>query len=377
MISQAEPQVDVFIAVHTPARPIERAVASVLDHTRARVRVTVVAHNVDPKLIENRLAGLSHDTRLRVVRYADAYRSPAGPKNFALELATAPYVTMLDSDDTLEPGALDAWLEAADLGNGARADAVIAPTGSPGSGTTQPSPPIRWHRALARSSSVLHPVRDRLAYRSSPLGLIGRERFAGLRFAEGIQTGEDQPFTATMWFTHGSRVVFPVHAPRYLEHSDQNDRVTADPRAVSEEFRSMDLTFADDCVWMSNPAVRLSLLVKFVRVHYFDALHARVETWDPQTSQEMASVGRRLLNIEPRLVDLLSRADTALFHALLNSETSAPQLQELLVARSRIRSFQALLPQKLRLVLHNQAPLRTHLAGAILLRVMNRRRLRP
>lgn len=376
MISQAEPEVDVFIAVHTPSRPIERAVASVLDYTRVRVRVTIVAHNVDPELIENRLAGMSHDARLRVVRYADAYRSPAGPKNFALGLSTAPYAAMLDSDDTLEPGALDAWLEAADLGNGLRADAVIAPTGSPGSCTPQPSPPIRWHRTFTRSSRVLHPIRDRLAYRSSPLGLIGRERFAELRFAEGVQTGEDQPFTATMWFTPGSRVVFPVHAPRYLEHSDQSDRVTADPRAVSEEFRSLDLTFADDRVWMSNPALRLSLLVKFVRVHYFDALHARVETWNQQTSQEMSSVGRRLLSIEPRLVDLLSRADAALFHALLNSETSAPQLQELLVARSRIRSFQALLPQKLSLVLHSQGPLRTHLAGAILLRVMNRRRLR-
>lgn len=376
MTNHSAPEVDLFIAVHTPTRPVERAVASVLDHTRARVRVTVIAHNVAPELIKLRLAELIEDPRLRVVPYMDGYRSPAGPKNLALEMATAPYTAMLDSDDTLERGALDAWLEAADLGNGVRADAVIAPTGSPDSDTAEPSPPIRWHKVLARRSRALHPVRDRLAYRSSPLGLIGRQRFSELRFAEGIQTGEDQPFTATMWFTPESRVVFPMHAPRYLEHSDQDDRVTADPRAVAEEFRSLDLTFDEDRVWMTDPAVRLSLVVKFVRVHYFDALHTRVDKWSPQTSQEMASIGRRLLDLEPRLVNLLSRSDAALFRALLTPDTSATRLQELLVVRSRIRSLDALLPRKLRYTLHSQSPLRTHVAGAILLRAMNFRRLR-
>ena len=50
-----QPVVDVVIAVHTAQRPVARAVASVLD-CRAPVRVTVVAHHVEPALIEANLA---------------------------------------------------------------------------------------------------------------------------------------------------------------------------------------------------------------------------------------------------------------------------------------------------------------------------------
>lgn len=374
MTNQHTPEVDLFIAVHSATRPIERAVASVLEHTQARVRVTVIAHNIDPERIRNRLSNFLSDPRLRVLAYGDQYRSPAGPKNYALSLATAPYVAMLDSDDTLEAGALDAWMAAADLGDGQYADAVIAPTSTPGSIISQPSPPIRWHRVFGSRPSVLHPVRDRLAYRSSPLGLIGRQKFAELRFAEGIQTGEDQPFTATMWFTPGTQVVYPIHAPRYLEHSDQDDRVTADPRPVSDEFRSMTMTFALDQAWMTNNSVRLSLTVKFVRVHFFDALRARTSSWSDEIAVEVANTARHLVSTEPNLLGLLSRADAALFKALLDPTTPAAQLEQLLAARSKIRSLAALLPHKLRYLLHSQAPLRTHLAGAILLRAMNRKR---
>ena len=61
MSSAPTPLVDVIIPVHTPARPVDRAVGSVLagglpvrDH--GGVHITVVCHNVGAALIRDRIA---------------------------------------------------------------------------------------------------------------------------------------------------------------------------------------------------------------------------------------------------------------------------------------------------------------------------------
>lgn len=363
-----EPLVDVVIAVHQSSRPIERAVASILENTIAAVRVTVVVHNTELGAIAKRLEYFEHDTRLRVVSYVDGIPSPAGPMNYGFDLATAPYVSLLGSDDEFEAGALDAWLAAAE-GVPGYADAVIAPTASQIGGSLQASPPIRWTRANKKRAFKLDPVRDRLAYRSAPLGLIGRKKYGALRFAEGLQTGEDQPFTAELWFTPGASIVFPAFAPRYIEHADQPDRVTRTTRSVREEFRSVEDTFAPDQPWLVEPSMRLSLIVKFVRVHFFDAAIARVgNNWDVQAAREMAEIGTHLLKIEPRVLRLLSSNDERIFRALLEVSTDERELQRLLQARENLRSFGAIFPRRLRFAFHSQAPLRFHLAGLILLR---------
>ncbi|WP_017793223.1 glycosyltransferase family A protein [Leucobacter salsicius] len=367
------PDVDVIIAVHTPTRPVHRAISSVLSHTLAKARITVVVHNTDPAPIHAQLLEFLDDPRVRFATHQDEYRTPAGPKNVGLKMATAPFVAMLDSDDTLEPGALDAWLAAARL-EGGYADAVIAPTASV-NGMFHPSPPVRQGHVRSGRLRPLNPVKDRLAYRSSPLGLIGRSKFAHLRFAEGVPTGEDQPLTAELWFSPGSRVVFPVLAPKYQEHHDQSDRVTGVIRSVAEEFRSLDFTLDPAAVWGRQPGVRLSLAAKLIRVHVFDAVRNRVgHGWDDLSAQQTSLVIKRILEWEPRARFVLARADEALLDALCGGSCTEAELEKLLAARSQLRSAQALLPKRLRFMLHAQAPLRFHAAGVLLARRVNRPR---
>lgn len=364
--------VDVVIAVHTPTRPVERAVASVLDHTSATVRVTVVVHNTELEPIHSRLKQFQDDARLRLVHHVDGFSTPAGPKNAGLAIATAEFVAMLDSDDQLEPGALDAWLFAARQPM-QTADFVIAPSSSPG-GRLKPSPPVRWSRVGRRRSARLDPSADRLFYRASPLGLIGRERFGHVRFSEGIATGEDQALTAEVWSTPGAQIVFPVFAPRYLEFDDQGDRVTREPRAVAEEFRSLDFTLAPGAPWATSSSLRLALATKLIRIHLFDGVRQRLPAaWDSQTATALAEVAERILDWEPRASQLLSRADANLLHAVLTAEKGVDRMCELQRASARLRSFPALVPQRFARVFHAQAPLRYHLAGA-LLRLRTRRR---
>lgn len=373
-----QPLVDAVIAVHSPTRPIERAVGSILDHTRADVRVTVVIHNTDPEPILARLRPYADDPRLRTDVFADGIPSPAGPMNRGFDLATAAYTTLLGSDDAFEPGAIDAWLAAARLPGGRRADAVIAPVRDE-AGRLHPSPPVRSTRIGARRngrssrrSAELDGARDRLAYRAAALGLIGRDRFGGLRFAEGVETGEDQPFSAELWFAPGSRIVFPVRAPGYRVHADQHDRVTHGARSVDTEFRVLEALLDPGASWSRDPAARLSLAVKLIRMQLFDAVRNRLEGWDPQTAEQLARVARRVLKWEPRAPRLLARVDERLLRAILAADTDTARLGELLEARTRLRSPAALLPRRPGYALHPQAPLRFHLAGALLLRLGSR-----
>src|SRR5690625_4325082 len=92
------PRVDVIIAVHTPQRPILRAVSSVLDHTSADVRVTVVVHNTELAPIAVHLTRYAADHRLRLAHFVDGVPSPAGPMNHGLSLATAEFTALLGSD---------------------------------------------------------------------------------------------------------------------------------------------------------------------------------------------------------------------------------------------------------------------------------------
>ena len=85
----------------------------------------------------------------------------------------------------------------------------------------------RFHRG------DLDPVRDRLAYRTAPLGLLKRETVErlGLRFPEGLPTGEDQAFSARLWF-EGRGLRYAAGAPRYVVGADAVTRVSTTPRPL-------------------------------------------------------------------------------------------------------------------------------------------------
>ncbi|GAA1780657.1 glycosyltransferase family 2 protein [Leucobacter iarius] len=355
----AEPMVDVVIAVHRETRPIGRAVASALDGTSADVRVTVVAHHLDPETLRGPLGEVADDARVRVVRFDDGLQSPAGPKNHGLSIATGRYVSMLDSDDVFELGAIDSWLATAERD---RADAVIAAKRS-AAGRVESAPPVRVGRRCR-----LDGARDRLSYRTAVHGgLIRRARFLELRFSEGLRTGEDHRFTAELWFS-GARVSYPVGAPGYRELTDQQDRVTADVPPVVDEFRYLDELLDPGTSWMRDARSRSALLVKLVRLQLFDAVNNRLAQWDGAVAAELSEVARRLVETEPRLRNALSAAEDRLLSAVLAAEGSSDRLAALVAARGSLRSPAALIPRSWWRALGRQAPLRTHLAGAMLVR---------
>lgn len=357
--------VDVVIAVHTADRPIERAVSSLMDaglttapDSNGRLRVTVVCHNTDIGPIRARVAP-EHRERVRFVQFVDGIHSPAGPFNRGIALASGRWVSIMGSDDSVEQNALVRWVEAAVAD---QVDVLLAPMAHAG-GASIHTPVVRRTRRTA-----LDPVADRLTYRTAPLGLMRLEtiRRLGLEFPTQYATGEDQAFSARLWFS-GSNIGYGRGLPRYLVHDDATVRVTSTHRSVTE-----DLAFATDLVdsaWFVGltEIQQASIVTKLIRVHVFShtMMRAVSGTWNALDAGHMAGVVRSLLFAAPRAVRPLSRADRDVLDAIVHLENDPDVMKTLTSQRRAFSHPRTWLPRNVSHSWHPEAPLRFMTASAL------------
>lgn len=356
----SEPIVDLTIAVHTRTRPIERAVASALHANSTPLRVTVVAHNIDAEIIRQNLGELAGDERVRLLHLEDGISSPAGPMNLGFAAAEAEFFAVMGSDDELAPGAIDSWVSLARTSDSAAVLARIQRVG----GSIEPSPPVRAGRSIA-----LDPVKDRLAYRSAPLGLLRRREFGELRFSAGLRSGEDLPFVTQVWFS-GARVAFDRAGPAYLVHADAGDRVTAEPRPVEHDFAFLERIIGAPWAERLSAVERHAIAVKLIRVHVFDAILNRrsLAAWPEGDREQFASIVRGLLRWGGHPERDLSVLDRRALDAVLDTRVSDIELTSRGLKRSRYAHPFALVPRNPLRLFARQAPFRTLFAGWLLLR---------
>ncbi len=371
----AGPTVDVVVAVHDARRQTERAVRSVLDGSEgADVRVTVVAHDLARADVEASMTPATlGDPRLRILEHRDGVPSPAGPFTAGLDAATAPWVSIMGSDDRLSPGAIEHWLEVArDTG----AEVVLAQVRLEGATVATPPTRVRPRATLRhrpgqldlgvglRRRTDLDLVRDRLSYRSAPLGLLSRaavER-TGARLLPGAQVGEDVPFVTRLFA--GARVALAYQAP-YLVGTDAVDRTTYVPRPVSEQLVAVTALLDDPWLAVRPVRERTAVVTKLLRIHVFGAILTRADPgwWTPQERADLASVTRRLLEAGPGATGALSLADHDLLEAVLDPSVPAETLVGRAHARRRHGTPRTLLVRDWRRTLDREAPLRLIVAS--------------
>jgi hypothetical protein len=324
------PAIDLIIPIHDPSRPLERAVRSVLQSggAHAAIRVNVVCHNLGAAEIE---AILPEDLRgaVRLLEYRDGEPSPAGPFMHGIRSATAEYVSIMGSDDTLEPGALGGWLERARRFD---ADAVIPPERH-ASGRKVATPPTRPWR-----SGLLDPIRDRLSYRTAPLGLLRRsvvERLE-LDMPSRLRSGSDQLFGLKLWFS-GSRIVYGRGLPRYVVGADARSRVTFTPRSAEEELRAVHELLLDPWVAELPARARRAIVTKSVRVHIFSAALVRDAgaRWTDEDREYLAGLIAVAGRTAPGFEIPMSIADRRLVDLMSDPESAASKIGEALRARQR------------------------------------------
>ncbi|WP_168428951.1 glycosyltransferase [Microbacterium sp. K36] len=303
------PFVDVVIACHDERRPIERAVASLVQDADVRdvVRVTVVAHGLDPAILERRLAGIDGD--IRVLPFRDGIRSAAGPFNHGLAAVEAEYCGVMGSDDFLEPGTMSRWIRHV---RAERPDAAIAQIRLQGQ-TLMPNPLVRLGRRRR-----LDAARDRLFYRTAPLGLFrtARMRELGLRMLEGVRVGEDFEFGIRLW-AQGGRIDLLRGAGAYVIGEDAAERTTLGAMTVSERLEPIVRLFDDGVFADLSPRTRTALAVKLIRITVLGNVQALAEELDDEGVIAFAALLRRLLDVAPRALLPFNRQDRRILDGLL------------------------------------------------------------
>ncbi|WP_458115320.1 glycosyltransferase [Arthrobacter sp. D2-10] len=356
--------VDLVIAVHNTARPVGRAVESVARSglvlgEQGGVRVTVVCHNVSIEEIAAQIGENLRD-KIRYLHLRDGIRSPAGPLNMGLDHATARYSAVMGSDDMHEPGALRDWF---DLAEKYGSDAVIARQRH-ADGRKIRTPVLRVGR-----TRDLDPVKDRLSYRTAPLGLIRTAtiRRLGLRFSEGLPTGEDQEFSAKLWFG-ADRIDYAARAGQYVVGADAADRVTYARRAVSQELEFVVRLARSDWYLSRSQRTKNAIATKLTRVHFFNLILTRHESggWSNQDLGELRSILNELLATAETAVCPLSIADRRLIDAILEPHSTEGRLVELALARRRFGRIDTVLPQVVRFAWSPESPVRFLPASAML-----------
>lgn len=361
---QAAPRVDVIIPVHTPNRQIDRAVRSVelagLDTGEGGdCRITVVCHNTTIAPIREKIEAASN-AKVRYLYHVDSNRSPAGPFNRGIAESSAEWFMIMGSDDTLEPEAIRLWLRQAER---IEADVLIAPEAH-----FQGSPvrtPVM--RPLRRGS--LHPVRDRLSYRTAPLGLIRRSLVdrLSLHFPSGMANGSDQLVSAKLWFS-GLRIVYGRGLPRYLVHSDAVERITLSHRDLDEDLRFATELLKDPWFAALSESSKHALVTKIIRVHLFSyvALRAASGAWDMRQASMGTMILDALLAAAPRALEPLSIADRRLTDMIaFPTPNSLASLPNLCAARRKFHHPGTWAPRNLVYALHREAPLRFMTASAL------------
>ena len=351
-----------MIATHSRLRQTDRAVRSVLDGSGdVAVRVTVVCHNLPQEEIAASLqASTLADPRVRLLEHRDGVRSPSGPFTAGLDAATAPWVSIMGSDDRLASGALPSWLAVAQRTG---AEVVLAEVRL--DGATVPTPPtrVRPGRHLRRTGR-LDLVHDRLSYRSAPLGLLSRAaiRRTGARLLPGAATGEDIPFTTRL--LAGASVALATGTP-YLVGTDASDRTTEVRRPVVDELAGITGLLADPWFGSLPAQQRAAVATKLLRVHVFGMVAHRPDPtwWTAAEREELAGVAAQLVAAAGG-AGALSLADHDLLGAILDVDRPAEEMIALGYARRRFGTPRTLVPRNWRRALDPEAPARFMVSSA-------------
>ncbi|MFJ9814284.1 glycosyltransferase family 2 protein [Streptomyces sp. NPDC101151] len=106
------PDVTVTVIVYNDAARLPRAVASVRAQTHADIEIVISDdHSTDDTpAVARQLAAQDH--RIRYLRLPENSGGCSAPRNRAVEIARAPYLMFLDSDDELPPRAVELLLAA-------------------------------------------------------------------------------------------------------------------------------------------------------------------------------------------------------------------------------------------------------------------------
>ena len=335
----------IVIPVHDSSRPLRRAVESVLRCDAAGV--IVVAHGLSAGDLD-----LPRSDRIVLLETSEGEGLPGVAFNVGLDAATAPWVGIMGSDDWYEDGGIDAMLSRLATDH---SDGILAPIRQ-AQAPTSSLKPVTWRRTRLQAH------RDRLFFRTAPLGLFRRELMQNPRYqmADHVVAGIDQLSSVRLW-TDGLNISYHPEDPAYVVGDDARQRVTLTPRPLSVQAAMWQELWDDEGVLALPPHVKQALADKVIRVHVFDTIGARVGTrsWVLEDFAWLSGLAIRISTVVPNWAAGLSRAQTAVFESLVRGDRASTE-----DAWSVLKNTPGSLPARPQGLVHPNGPLRPQVAAA-------------
>lgn len=293
---------EIVIPVHDESRPVRRAAESVLKDPRARVHI--VAHNISPDLLD-----LPTSDRLSILPLNEDPGMPGATFDAGIKAATAPWVGIMGSDDWYADGAIEAMRRRASRDD---ADGVIAPL-------THQLSQVNNIKPLTGRTKRLDAVRDRMFFRTAPLGIFKRTLLDSeeYRFGNVFPAGSDMRVTALLW-TSGASFSYYWDDPAYVVGKDAVRRVTFTPRPLERTGAPWLSLLDEPRVQAFTRKQKHALGYKMARVHVADAAHLRptAEAWLEGDFDWLSSFTKTLREFDPTFDAPLSRRDGRLVRAV-------------------------------------------------------------
>ncbi|MGW1029277.1 glycosyltransferase family 2 protein [Streptomyces sp. NPDC002577] len=211
--STTTPDVTVVVIVYNDAERLPRAVASVRRQTHADIEIVISDDHSTDRTPEVARALAAEDDRIISLRLAENSGGCSAPRNRALDIAGAPYVMFLDSDDELTDDAVELLLSAhrerdIDFAMGA-VERMRVDTGAKST----------WMPRLVAQRRTVPGIEaePRLFFEHLSTSKMYAREFLdrnGLRFPEGIHY-EDQLFSAQAYCLARSFTIVPEPVYRW------------------------------------------------------------------------------------------------------------------------------------------------------------------
>jgi hypothetical protein len=270
-VTGTEVKVSVIVPVYDCRDTLGRALRSVFEQSLDGALVEPIA--VDDGSTDGGaelLAEIARDEpRLRVLRRANS-GGPGAPRNLGMEHARGEYVFFLDADDHLGPEALERMCAAADAHG---TDIVVG-----------------RYVGVGRGVSAFDVSRDRVTLGDPDLDLFAMSLTAhklfrrsllerhGIRFPEGVLSGEDKVFTAHAYLHAGAASVVADHDCYYLVARESGTSIVQRGGAPAADYYGrIALPLVERAVSHTGPGfVRDRLLVRLFSLdvlHRFDELY--------------------------------------------------------------------------------------------------------
>ncbi len=367
IVSEGVPDIDVIIPVHSPLRPLRRAVSSVLGEAMAGVKVIVVCHNISREAIIE-ASGVRPSPDVEFHELHDERRSPAGPRNHGIAVSRARYIAFLDSDDVLDTGALRRW--AGECARHGFPDVLIGQVHSQG-GRRFSAPCPRVGRRTRLSAR-----RDLLNDRTAPQGILVRRELLldpdAPWFETGAPIGEDLAIGLFIW-NRARSIAYSRFRAGYQLRADADDRVTSLPYPLETRLHPIRSLLEQEWFHELDPEARGAVARKLIRIEFVGLVRdlARDGNLGPDQLAELRTLLQAIEHLDPSALRALPFWETRVIGCVRDGDEE--RLVRMLAASSSLtRIVGALLPGDVREL---AAPEQTYVRAAR--SILGRALLRP